>query len=93
VNVCCPVWEVVTRREPHTDVDPIDVGALIRDQGLTPKIPNDCPTLLGKVMTMCWRKDPHQRPVFTYFYSSLFGCLCLSLCVCVLFFGNHFPTY
>jgi hypothetical protein len=24
------VWEIVSQREPHTDVDPIDVGALIR---------------------------------------------------------------
>jgi hypothetical protein len=24
------VWEIVAQREPHTDVDPVDVGALIR---------------------------------------------------------------
>jgi hypothetical protein len=24
------VWEIVAQSEPHTDVDPVDVGALIR---------------------------------------------------------------
>jgi hypothetical protein len=40
-----------------------------RDEGLTPKIPEDCPPLLAEIMRMCWNKDPNQRPV------SLFICL------------------
>jgi uncharacterized protein (DUF1015 family) len=24
------VWEIIAQREPHTNVDPVDVGALIR---------------------------------------------------------------
>jgi hypothetical protein len=28
--ICFEVWEIASQREPHTDVDPIDVGALIR---------------------------------------------------------------
>jgi hypothetical protein len=34
-----------------------------RDEGLTPKIPDDCPPLLAEIMQMCWNKDPNQRPV------------------------------
>jgi hypothetical protein len=33
------------------------------DQGLTPKIPDNCPALLGEIMRMCWNKNPNQRPV------------------------------
>jgi hypothetical protein len=34
-----------------------------RDEGLTPKIPKDCPQVLQEIMEMCWKKDPNQRPV------------------------------
>jgi len=42
----------------------IEVGVAIRDRGLTPPIPNDCPQKLREVMEMCWKKDPDQRPSF-----------------------------
>jgi len=48
--------------EPHVDVDPVDVGALIRDTGLTPKIPDNCSPLLRQLMEMCWQREPEQRP-------------------------------
>jgi hypothetical protein len=32
------VWEIVAQREPYTDVDPVDVGALIR--WVFPSLPN-----------------------------------------------------
>jgi serine/threonine protein kinase len=57
------VWEIVRQSEPHVDVDPVDVGALIRDRGLAPKIPDNCPPLLRQLMEMCWQKEPEQRPV------------------------------
>jgi hypothetical protein len=44
---------------------------LHRDEGLTPKIPDDCPALLAELMQMCWKKDPNQRPV-----SSLLNLIC-----------------
>jgi hypothetical protein len=36
---------------------------LPNDQGLTPKIPEDCPPKLRELMEMCWKKQPDQRPV------------------------------
>jgi hypothetical protein len=63
------VWEIVAQCEPHVDVDPVDVGALIRDQGLTPKIPDDCPHLLRELMQICWKKDPNERPVSLFSHS------------------------
>jgi tyrosine-protein kinase Yes len=35
-----------------------------RDEGLTPKIPSNCPQELVELMQMCWKKDPQQRPSF-----------------------------
>jgi hypothetical protein len=58
------VYEIVARREPHTEVNPLEVGLLIRDRHLTPKIPNHCPPILREVMQLCWQAAPNQRPSF-----------------------------
>jgi predicted Ser/Thr protein kinase len=58
------VWEIVCQREPHTNVNPVEVGILIRDRYLTPTIPNNCPQKLRQVMELCWQKQPDQRPGF-----------------------------
>lgn len=56
------IYEIVAQREPHTEINPLDVGALIRDKFLTPRIPNGCPQKLQTLMTMCWNPQPEQRP-------------------------------
>jgi preprotein translocase subunit YajC/predicted Ser/Thr protein kinase len=62
------VYEIVARREPHTDVNLLDIGPLIRDKALTPKIPEDCPTLLRDIMEKCWKPNPDERPSFKEIY-------------------------
>jgi serine/threonine protein kinase len=59
------VYEIVARAEPHVDVDPVDVGVLIRDQGLTPEIPSHTPPVLREIMQSCWKQNPDDRPVST----------------------------
>jgi hypothetical protein len=58
------VYEIVAQCEPHKDLDLFDVGTRIRDEGLTPKIPEDCPQKLRQLMKMCWKKNPERRPNF-----------------------------
>jgi len=58
------VYEIVAQCEPHIDVDPLDIGPLIRDQYLTPEIPSDAPQKLHEFMKMCWNQQPEQRPDF-----------------------------
>jgi serine/threonine protein kinase len=56
------VYEIVAQREPHKEGNVLEVAVAIRDQGLTPTIPSDCPPLLRQIMEMCWKKDPNERP-------------------------------
>jgi len=58
------VYEIVAQCEPHKDKDVIDVAILIKQKGLTPIIPRDCPQKLRQLMEMCWNKEPEQRPTF-----------------------------
>jgi mitogen-activated protein kinase kinase kinase 13 len=58
------VYEIVAQREPHKGKSLLDVAMRIRDLGLTPTIPNDCPEKLRQLMQMCWNMDPQQRPGF-----------------------------
>jgi serine/threonine protein kinase len=58
------IYEVVSRYEPHTDKTPNEAAARIRDEGLTPTIPTDCPPKLRELMQMCWKMQPEQRPNF-----------------------------
>jgi serine/threonine protein kinase len=58
------VYEIVARREPHSHMSPYEAVSLIRDTGLTPEIPSNCPPLLRNVMERCWQIDPNRRPSF-----------------------------
>ncbi len=56
------MYEVVAQQEPHTNADPIEIGRLIRDNGVTPVIPEDCPIKLADIMRSCWKVNPSERP-------------------------------
>jgi len=58
------VYEIVAQCEPHKDKDIFDAGVRIRDEGLTPEIPFNCPPKLRNIMQLCWQKQPNQRPTF-----------------------------
>jgi predicted Ser/Thr protein kinase len=58
------IYEIVARREPHTDKDPNEAAVRIRDEGLTPTIPSKCPPKLRELMQLCWKMQPEQRPSF-----------------------------
>jgi serine/threonine protein kinase len=58
------VWELVAKQKPFRDIDPLDLGIMIRDQGLKPTIPSNCPQILADIMTACWQQEPDARPDF-----------------------------
>lgn len=55
------MFEVIAQSEPHAEADPIEVGRLIRDNGLTPSIPSSCPSELAQLMKECWHMSPDKR--------------------------------
>jgi len=58
------VYEIVAQCEPHKNKNILEIAVAIRDHGLTPTIPDDCPPLLREIMIMCWKKNPNERPTF-----------------------------
>jgi serine/threonine protein kinase len=56
------VYEIVAQQEPYTGMNIFEVAVAIRDRGLTPKIPDECPQKLRQLMEMCWQKEPNLRP-------------------------------
>jgi tRNA A-37 threonylcarbamoyl transferase component Bud32 len=58
------VYEIIARQEPHAGQNPVEVAKQIRDNGLTPQIPSNCPSNLRQLMLSCWNKQPELRPSF-----------------------------
>jgi len=61
----CLLAEMLKGTSPFdhpTDLLPIAVK--IRDEGLTPPLPEDAEPLLKSVAQACWKYDPAQRPSF-----------------------------
>jgi serine/threonine protein kinase len=65
------VYEIVAQSEPHKGEDVLEVALAIRDKGLTPKIPSDCPGVLRQIMESCWKKDPYERPTIEAIHAIL----------------------
>jgi serine/threonine protein kinase len=55
-------WEIICQSEPHLEVNPLDVGGKIRDDYLTPTIPENCDSQLRELMLECWNPLPEKRP-------------------------------
>eukprot|EP00029_Vermamoeba_vermiformis_P010124 TRINITY_DN526_c0_g1_i3.p1 TRINITY_DN526_c0_g1~~TRINITY_DN526_c0_g1_i3.p1 ORF type:complete len:1056 (-),score=196.35 TRINITY_DN526_c0_g1_i3:69-3236(-) len=64
-------FEVIAQQEPHAEVDPIQVGRLIRDEGLTPHLPDTCPIELAPLIKSCLHMEPKQRPTAEQLTSQL----------------------
>jgi len=60
------VYEVVARCEPHVDKDPNEAAARIRDEGLTPTIPSNCPPKLRELMQIGGDKPDKKKNFFHF---------------------------
>eukprot|EP00029_Vermamoeba_vermiformis_P010127 TRINITY_DN526_c0_g2_i7.p1 TRINITY_DN526_c0_g2~~TRINITY_DN526_c0_g2_i7.p1 ORF type:complete len:1042 (-),score=152.68 TRINITY_DN526_c0_g2_i7:28-3153(-) len=65
------MFEIVAREEPHANADPIEIGRLIRDSGLTPVIPPSCHPQLAEIMRQCWEMSSQSRPKIESIIQSL----------------------
>jgi predicted Ser/Thr protein kinase len=58
------LYEILARSEPHIDIDPIEVGRLIRDFHLRPVPPPESNKVLVDLMNKCLASNPEDRPAF-----------------------------
>ena len=59
------MWEILTRKEPYTDKETMQIVVEVVNNGLRPHVDDELKTnLLYPLMTDCWHQDPKQRPTF-----------------------------
>jgi len=59
------IWEIITKgAEVHSNIndDIVEIKVQIRDNFLTPEIPQKTDSTLKVLMKQCWYKDPEMRP-------------------------------
>ncbi|KAF4319506.1 hypothetical protein BBO99_00000769 [Phytophthora kernoviae] len=58
------VWETVTRQCPYEGLTQIQAALGVLNNNLRPIVPENCPPLFKKLMTLCWESSPEERPSF-----------------------------
>uniref|UniRef100_H3HDP2 non-specific serine/threonine protein kinase n=1 Tax=Phytophthora ramorum TaxID=164328 RepID=H3HDP2_PHYRM len=58
------VWETVTRQCPYEGLTQIQAALGVLNNNLRPTVPENCPPLFKKLMTLCWVSSPEKRPSF-----------------------------
>lgn len=57
------MWELVTEIQAFQNIKMNDLKKII-DEDSRPKIPEDVPEEIAKLIRCCWQKDPEKRPSF-----------------------------
>jgi hypothetical protein len=58
------VYEIVTRLDPWAGLSPVEACHEVA-LGKRMTIPESCPQQLRKIMEVCWKAEPKDRPEFT----------------------------
>ncbi|EGZ28879.1 hypothetical protein PHYSODRAFT_537479 [Phytophthora sojae] len=58
------IWETITRQCPYEGLTQIQAALGVLNNNLRPTVPENCPPLFKKLMTLCWVSSPEQRPSF-----------------------------
>jgi serine/threonine protein kinase len=59
------VWEIIAWSEPYPNMSSKQVMKQVALNDLRPTIPPETPAGLGHLLTMCWKRNPKERPSFT----------------------------
>lgn len=57
------VVEILTGKPPFDDMDTLEVAVNVKNNGMHPAIPNNCPIWLRDLLLRCWSIDPRMRPL------------------------------
>jgi len=60
------LWEIVTRKDPYPDLDPVQTALEVTHSGLKLQIPEYCPPVMSHIMEGCFDSIPEKRPDMTY---------------------------
>ncbi|OHT02855.1 TKL family protein kinase [Tritrichomonas foetus] len=58
------LWELLTKDVPFHGLKEVQVAMAVLNQDRRPLIPQSCPPKLGKLIKICWDRDPEKRPDF-----------------------------
>jgi len=65
-------WEIFKNGEmPHANLALLEAAIQIRDNNLTPTIPEHVPKELCDLLKKCWQREPKARPTFAELCSAL----------------------
>lgn len=62
------LWELLTEQCPYSDINPSEYEFRIKKNCERPKIPEETPKHLKKLIELCWSSDPEERPSFHKIY-------------------------
>eukprot|EP01117_Protostelium_nocturnum_P019591 TRINITY_DN8537_c0_g1_i1.p1 TRINITY_DN8537_c0_g1~~TRINITY_DN8537_c0_g1_i1.p1 ORF type:complete len:438 (-),score=79.51 TRINITY_DN8537_c0_g1_i1:140-1453(-) len=65
------MYELISEKEPFKKLSIAEVAIQVVRDGLRPKIPDNCPDTLEKMMRDCWETDPSKRPTFYQIFATL----------------------
>lgn len=65
------LWELVCRKIPYDDMEPVNVAMGVVHNSLRLTIPTDCDPMFAELMKRCWEQRPERRPDFKFLYDRL----------------------
>ena len=65
------LWELITGEIPFKGIEEFQIAFLVVEREQRLPIPQGCPQVLSKLMTLCWQTDPKSRPTFKQILSTL----------------------
>lgn len=67
------LWEMTHNSIPYSGYDSVQIAMNVI-KGVRPPIKATCPKEIAELMTVCWHKNPKERPTFTTIISTLQKC-------------------
>eukprot|EP01112_Ceratiomyxa_fruticulosa_P015698 TRINITY_DN4655_c0_g2_i1.p1 TRINITY_DN4655_c0_g2~~TRINITY_DN4655_c0_g2_i1.p1 ORF type:complete len:855 (-),score=165.24 TRINITY_DN4655_c0_g2_i1:85-2649(-) len=65
------MWELLEKKEPYEDLEPINIAIGVLHEGLRPPISPTTPKVYADLMEKCWNADPKLRPTFSEIFEIL----------------------
>ncbi|KAI3706086.1 hypothetical protein L1987_76341 [Smallanthus sonchifolius] len=68
------VWELLTKKLPYANLNPLQAAIGVVQKGLRPVIPKHTHPEIAGLLEQCWQQDPSLRPEFSEIITVLLHC-------------------